>query len=110
MSDWTGKHVVITGGASGIGAATAELLRANGAALTVIDTPILKDFEHALGERARRGRQITGRAGRPEEIARVIAFLAAPDASWVTGCDVECDGGLTAQIDVDLLDLPRKTL
>ena len=37
-----------------------------------------------------------GRAGTPEEIARVIAFLASADASFMTGSIVVVDGGATA--------------
>lgn len=35
------------------------------------------------------------RAGRPEEIASVFAFLASDDASYITGQTIFADGGLT---------------
>lgn len=37
-----------------------------------------------------------GRYGQPSEIASVVAFLASPDAAFVTGADIVADGGLTA--------------
>jgi len=37
-----------------------------------------------------------GRFGHPDEIAAAIAFLAADEASFVTGANLAVDGGLTA--------------
>lgn len=37
-----------------------------------------------------------GRYGQPAEIASVVAFLASPDAAFVTGAEIVADGGLTA--------------
>jgi NAD(P)-dependent dehydrogenase (short-subunit alcohol dehydrogenase family) len=38
-----------------------------------------------------------GRIGEPEEIARVVAFLASDQASFVTGATWNVDGGLSAR-------------
>lgn len=39
--------------------------------------------------------QPMGRFGKPEEIARTIAFLASPAASWCNGSHLVVDGGYT---------------
>jgi len=36
---------------------------------------------------------LLGRAGTPEDIAEVVAFLASPAASFMTGAEVVVDGG-----------------
>ena len=37
-----------------------------------------------------------GRLGRPDEVARVVHFLAADDASYITGAVIPVDLGYTA--------------
>lgn len=42
-----------------------------------------------------------GRAGEPEDVGEAIAYLASPDASWVTGQTLAIEGGflLTSSVD-----------
>lgn len=68
MTDFLGLVAVVTGGASGIGAATARLLQARGARVAVLD----------------------------REVAHAIASLASPSAASTTGTVLRVDGGMTS--------------
>ncbi len=48
--------------------------------------------------RQMRARQPVGRLGRAEEVAAAVAYLASPDAEFVTGSAMVIDGGLTTGI------------
>jgi 2-hydroxycyclohexanecarboxyl-CoA dehydrogenase len=76
-------------------------VRVNAVAPGPIETPLLNSAEEQLGEiggRLKRGMieatQLK-RSGTPEEVAAVIAFLAGPDASYMTGQTLNVSGGLS---------------
>ncbi|MFL1430718.1 MULTISPECIES: SDR family NAD(P)-dependent oxidoreductase [unclassified Nocardiopsis] len=45
-----------------------------------------------------RSRIPTGRLGRPEEVARAVAFLASPAATFITGQNLVVDGGFLDRV------------
>ena len=62
-----------------------------------IDTELMRaNLEAQGGSAAIANRHPLGRIGRPEEIAHAVLWLASDDASFITGTDLEVDGGLGA--------------
>jgi 3-oxoacyl-[acyl-carrier protein] reductase len=60
--------------------------------------PINTDLNPETGESAdvQKTRTALGRYGRPEEVAAAVAFLAGPDATYITGATLNVDGGYNA--------------
>ena len=63
-----------------------------------VETPILPDFVDTLGERAQEDMTLIGRAGRPDEVAPLVAFLCSDGSRWIYGANIPCDGGMRAHI------------
>jgi glucose 1-dehydrogenase len=71
-------------------------IRVNSVGPGAILTPINDSWAHDPAEKANVESHIPmGRAGLPEEIASVFAFLASEDASYITGQTIFACGGLT---------------
>src|SRR5215208_1046705 len=87
-----------------------ENIRVNAVCPASVDTPMLrwaadlfKGNKSAVETVEDWGRtHPLGRVAKPEEVAEVVAFLASPRASFVTGGDYKVDGGMLAALGVHL--------
>ena len=69
----------------------------NAVAPGLVDTAMLRAATARMGEEAVKGmvaRTPLGQLGTTSNVADVVAFLASPDARWVTGQVLDTTGGL----------------
>ena len=97
------KEAMIYWSKSKVGGFLERGLRINSVSPAPVATGILDDFVAAFGDRAKKTLEMVGRAGKPEEIAAVIAFLASPESRWVNGQDILIDGGVGAIMEIGAL-------
>src|SRR5437763_6924084 len=74
-------------------------IRVNAVSPGTIDTPGLSDLLASSETGQQRAKMIAdtvplGRFGRPDEIAKAVAFLASDDSSYITGIELFVDGGV----------------
>ena len=82
---------------------SSEGVRCNAIAPGWIDTDLNVDFIEGMDDPDAFRREISkihpvGRAGAPEEVAALAAFLAAPESAFITGQVYIVDGGRMAQL------------
>jgi len=73
----------------------ADRIRVNSVHPGVIETPMLKYNPDRLNQAMVRATPIS-RIGQPEDIARMVLYLASDAASFITGAEFTVDGGATA--------------
>lgn len=95
-----GHVAIVTGGAQNIGEAIARTFAGAGAKVVIADLNGAKAAETATrisGETGSEvmglGCDVTGRSGRPQDVANAFLWLASPAGGWVSGQTFQVAGG-----------------
>jgi NAD(P)-dependent dehydrogenase (short-subunit alcohol dehydrogenase family) len=81
-------------------------VRTNAVCPGPVDTPLLQDFRATASDQVIDWniREMAGRAVLPREVAAALAFLGSPAASYVSGVNLEVDGGFFAALATGQVD------
>ncbi len=71
----------------------APKIRVNAVSPGTIDTDIIKNYTPEQ-RRERESEIPMGRIGKPEDVAQAVAFLLSEDANYITGANIDVNGGL----------------
>lgn len=79
----------------------APTVRCNCYCPAAVDTPMIQKYFEAAEDpeaikKALVGSHLIPRIGKPEEVAKLVCFLASEDAAWITGSAYVIDGGSLA--------------
>lgn len=77
-------------------------VRVNAVCPGYIDTPMWEQWLRATPDAETVAKSVTalhplGRRGMPADVAAAVAYLAGPEAAWITGTFLVVDGGLTVR-------------
>ena len=98
----TSKHAVIGLMRSAAREVAAQNIRVNTVNPSPVETRMMRSIEDMMPVESEQAKDVMQariplqRYGEPEEIAKVMLFLASDDSSWVTGSVYMADGGQTA--------------
>jgi NAD(P)-dependent dehydrogenase (short-subunit alcohol dehydrogenase family) len=79
----------------------APTVRCNCSCAAAVDTPMLQNIYDAAEDREAIDRALLAthlipRLGTPDEVAKLVCYLASDDAAWITGSAFVIDGGRMA--------------
>lgn len=84
-------------------------VRANAVCPGLIETKMTAQFYDVPGVREARAALVpSGRVGLPEDIAKVVFFLASPDSEYMNGEFLRVDGGFTLTPSLNLYEPPKR--
>lgn len=74
----------------------SKKIRVNAVSGGLVDTDAIQSFpQQEIFKKEVLQRTPAGRIGKPEDLAKVVAFLASEEAGWIHGQTVVADGGLS---------------